>query len=83
VAVAYNARRSAPDWLQSHYLFQIRTFWIGLAGAVVAGVLLFSVTPFGLLLALSLVVWLELRSAVGFINLVKLRSYPRPRSWLI
>jgi uncharacterized membrane protein len=85
VIIAHNARRTAPEWLQSHYLFQIRTFWIGLAGAAIGAVLLFSgqLTLVGLLLWLALVVWMELRSALGFIDIVKLKSYPRPRAWLI
>ena len=85
VVVAYNARRTAPAWLQSHYLFQIRTFWIGLVGTLAAAALLFSgkLTLAGLVLGLLLVVWLEMRSALGFISVVKLRAVPRPRSWLL
>lgn len=84
VAIAYNARRSAPAWLQSHYLFLIRTFWIGLAAGAVGAALVFSgkLTLGGLVLWLLLIVWLEVRSALGFIRLAKLRAFPRPRSWL-
>ena len=28
VIIAYAQRRDAPDWVHSHYRFQIRTFWI-------------------------------------------------------
>ena len=85
VAVAYNARKTAPAWLQSHYLFQIRTFWIGCAGSIMGAAMVFSgrLTIVGLLLWLALVVWTEMRSALGFINIVKLKSYPRPRDWMI
>jgi uncharacterized membrane protein len=31
VIMAYVAKGSAPAWAQSHYSFQIRTFWIALA----------------------------------------------------
>lgn len=84
VAIAYNARRSAPAWLQSHYLFLIRTFWIGLAAGAVGAALVFSgkLTLGGLVLWLLLIGWLEVRSALGFISLAKLRAFPRPRSWL-
>ena len=27
--IAYVNRDDAPGWLQTHYRFQIRTFWIG------------------------------------------------------
>lgn len=85
VLLAYSARHRAPAWLQSHYLFLIRTFWIGLAGTAVASALLFSgkLTLAGLVFGLLLVVWLEMRSALGFIRVVKLRAMPRPRSWLL
>jgi uncharacterized membrane protein len=33
-------------------------------------------------IGLLLVVWIELRCALGFINVVKLRAVRRPRSWL-
>jgi uncharacterized membrane protein len=29
VIVAYVNRADAPDWVKTHYRFQIRTFWIG------------------------------------------------------
>ena len=85
VLLAYSARHRAPAWLQSHYLFLIRTFWIGLAGTAVASALLFSgkLTLVGLVFGLLLIVWLEMRSALGFIRVVKLRAVPRPRSWLL
>ena len=30
LVLAYVNRDGAPEWLRSHYTFQIRTFWIGL-----------------------------------------------------
>ena len=85
VLIAYNARRTAPAWLQSHYLFLIRTFWIGFAGTAVSAALLFSgkLTLAGLVLGLLLIGWLEMRSAIGFISLEKLHALRRPRSWLL
>ena len=29
VVLAYVNKDNAPEWLKSHYQFQIRTFWIG------------------------------------------------------
>ena len=29
VVMAYINKDDAPEWLQTHYQFQIRTFWIG------------------------------------------------------
>ncbi|HEY6104626.1 MAG TPA: hypothetical protein VIV59_01495, partial [Anaeromyxobacteraceae bacterium] len=30
VVMAYVYQGDAPDWLKTHYRFQIRTFWLGL-----------------------------------------------------
>lgn len=35
VVMAYIYKSDAPEWLSSHYQFQIRTFWIGLLYLVV------------------------------------------------
>jgi uncharacterized membrane protein len=87
VIVALNARRGAPTWLQSHYLFQIRTFWIGCAGAAVAAALAVSslqATEFaGLALMMLLVLWMLLRAAAGYARLLKLQVHPNPRTWLV
>jgi uncharacterized membrane protein len=50
----------------------------------VGAALLFSgrLTLLGLLLGLLMIVWLEMRSALGFIKVVKHRAFPRPRSWM-
>ena len=37
VIMAYVYRGSAPAWVQTHYQFQIRTFWIVLLGCVIGG----------------------------------------------
>jgi uncharacterized membrane protein len=29
LVMAYVSRDTAPDWLETHYTYQIRTFWIG------------------------------------------------------
>lgn len=85
LAIALNARRDAPEWLESHYVYQVRTFWIGLCAAAVGTALLLSgaLTLFGLVLSLLLIVWLVARSALGFVCVVKLQPYPRPRAWML
>ena len=39
VVMAYINRNAAPDWLKTHYTFQIRTFWISLLYTVIGVVL--------------------------------------------
>jgi uncharacterized membrane protein len=87
VILAFNARRRAPAWLKGHYLYQIRTFWIGGAGVAVAAALAVSslqATEFaGLALMMLLVLWLLLRAAAGYARLLKLQVHPHPRTWLV
>ena len=40
--IAYINKDDAPQWLQSHYRFQIRTFWIG-ALYLLTGLMLYQV----------------------------------------
>jgi len=40
VVLAYVNRDTAPDWLKSHFTFQIYTFWIGLLFIAVSCVLM-------------------------------------------
>lgn len=80
VIMAYVNRGTAPAWLQSHYHFQIRTFWIGLIFVVVGGLL--SVVVVGIFLLLFTLVWFILRCVKGLSWLEKGQPVPDPGSWL-
>ena len=93
--VAYPCRDRAGPVTESHFLFQIRTFWMSIAWAIIGMVLLFWGIPLSfLLIGVPLViagglilgllgVWFLLRSALGWVYLSRGEPYPRPRSWLI
>jgi uncharacterized membrane protein len=49
-------------WEQSHFTFLIRTFWIGLAGSLICGVL--SLVLIGLLGFVLIGVWIVVRSVM-------------------
>ena len=79
LVMAYVARDTAPDWLKSHYTFQIRTFWIGLLyflGACCLCVLLL-----GFVLLPVMVIWFIVRCALGLARLLRREAYPTPGSW--
>lgn len=80
VIVAYVYRREAAPWLQQHYRYMIRTFWIGTLYACVA--FLLSIVMVGLLVWPLLAVWLGVRSVLGWINVRKGQPPARPASWL-
>ncbi|MBK5932008.1 DUF4870 family protein [Halochromatium salexigens] len=80
VIMAYVYRGDAPDWLRSHYQFQIRTFWIGLL-YVVLGMLL-SMVLVGFLLLLFWLIWLILRCVKGMQQLERREPVTDLETWL-
>lgn len=61
--MAYVKRDDAPGWVQSHYQFQIRTFWIGLLYSFIG--VLTSVIIIGWFILLFVLVWLIVRCIKG------------------
>ncbi len=80
VIIAYVNRSSAPEWLEQHYRFQIRTFWIGLLYAFVGAVT--SVILIGWLILLFTLVWFIIRCVKGMMFLNKREAPTDPASWM-
>ncbi|HAI97299.1 MAG: hypothetical protein CL866_04535 [Cycloclasticus sp.] len=80
VVMAYINKREAPDWLQTHYQFQIRTFWIGLLYVLIGMIL--SIILIGYLVLLFWVVWLVIRCVKGMKSLDQKEAHPDPAGWL-
>ena len=78
VIIAYVYK--GPAWLDEHYRYQIRTFWIGLLYGVVFSILTLVVIGFPLLLALA--VWLIIRCVKGFKGLQEKRAPSNVDTWL-
>jgi uncharacterized membrane protein len=81
LVLAYVARDSAPPWLQSHYTYLIRTFWMGLLYFVVALVL--CVVLIGIPLLAVAFLWFVVRCAVGLMRLFRNEAIPHPETWTI
>jgi uncharacterized membrane protein len=92
--IAYANRDRAGPAMESHYVFQIRTFWIAIAWWIIAAVLFLWGIPLmlvligfplvvagGLILAMTHI-WFALRCILGLIYVSRGEAYPRPRSWL-
>lgn len=80
VVMAYINKDEAPDWLKSHYQFQIRTFWIG--GLYLLIGTLLSVILIGWLVILFWVVWLIVRAVKGMKFLDAKETHPNPSGWM-
>ncbi len=82
VVLAYVWRGDNPEpWEASHYTYQIRSFWIGLAASVL-GVLLL-IIGVGFLILLGVAVWVIVRSVVSLLNAQKRSPMPDPATFLI
>ncbi|HAA45140.1 MAG: hypothetical protein XD36_2251 [Halomonas sp. 54_146] len=80
VVIAYVYKGKGPAWLDEHYRYQIRTFWIGLVYGFVFSILAFILIGFPLLLALA--VWFIVRCVKGFKGLQEKRAPSNVDSWL-
>ena len=80
VIMAYINREDPPEWLQTHFRFQIRTFWIGLLYSVI-GVIL-SMVLVGILVLLFAAVWLIIRVVKGFKYLEQRQPVPDVETWM-
>ena len=78
--MAYINKGDAPEWVQSHYRFQIRTFWIGL----LLGVIGFFTAAFvvGILILVFLFVWWIARCVKGMKYISEGSAHPDPTSWM-
>ncbi|MBU1235649.1 MAG: hypothetical protein KJ634_08890 [Gammaproteobacteria bacterium] len=67
-------------WLESHWRWQLRTFWIAAAWALGAVVLFFTFIgiPFALLIIAVLGLWLLYRVIRGWLALLDKRTMPLP-----
>jgi len=85
LVLAYVSRDSAPEWLRSHYTFQIRTFWMSLLYFAIATIL--CITIIGLIIGIpmffAITLWLVVRCVLGLSRLVRNEAYPTPLSWIV
>jgi uncharacterized membrane protein len=79
VIMAYVNRAEAPEWVATHYRFQIRTFWIGLLyGAIGVATIIIVIGIFWLMFVL---VWYVVRCAKGMQAISRGMPYERPATW--
>ncbi len=81
VVMAYVNKNDSTSWLQTHYRFQIRTFWIGLL-YVIAGAVTY-VFIIGYFILLFTFFWLIIRCAKGLKQLENKQPVANIESWLL
>ena len=80
VVMAYLAKGDAPEWLDTHYRYQIRTFWIGFLYTFVS--VLLTVILIGILGLLATAVWLIVRCIKGFQALDRGEPIENVETWM-
>ena len=79
VIIAYVNKNDADDWLQTHYRFQIRTFWIGTL-YIMLGLFLHQVI-IGYIFLLFAFFWFIIRCAKGSKQLENNEAVKNVESW--
>ncbi|CAA6604839.1 putative membrane protein [Rhodospirillaceae bacterium LM-1] len=80
LVMAYVNRAGAPEWVQTHYRFQIRTFWISVLMAVI-GVMTMMIGV-GFLILLFMMVWMVVRCVKGMKFVAQGQAHPNPAGWM-
>ena len=78
--MAYVMRGDAPPWLQTHYRFQIRTYWISVL-YIFIGILTLPIT-LGYLILFFTFIWLIVRCTKGLKQLEENQPVKNLESWL-
>ena len=78
--MAYVNKGDAPDWLKTHYQWQIRTFWLGLLYAFIGVLTMFILI--GYLILLFNLIWFMVRCVKGLSALDKQQPLTQPDSWI-
>ena len=81
IVLAYINRGKAGGFVESHYTFLIRTFWIGLLYALISAVLMFVII--GFLLMFAAAVWFIARCILGLQALQRGEPVKNPESWFL
>lgn len=79
--MAYVNRGKGAAWVDTHYTYAIRTFWIGLLYALVSALLM--VAMVGMLLIFAVAIWIVVRCVIGLQKASAGEPIANPTSWWI
>lgn len=80
VIIAYLKKSEADPWVHTHFVYQIRTFWIGLLWFVIGG--LTSFILIGYLVLAWWALWTLVRCIKGVMRLGDNRPMDDPLTWM-
>lgn len=80
VVMAYMNRYENAEWIETHFQYQIRTFWMFTLYLVIGGLSL--VAGIGFVIIFGAAIWLIIRCAKGLKFLTREQPVPNPTTWL-
>lgn len=81
LVMAYVNRSKSEAWIESHYTWLIRTFWIALLGGFISLVLM--LVAIGVVLMMAIAIWVIVRCVIGLQKVSRGEAIANPDSWLI
>ncbi len=81
IIIAYINRGKSQPWLETHYTFAIRTFWIGLLFGLISAALALLIV--GFVTGLATAIWFIARCIIGLQALGRNEPIKNPQSWLL
>jgi len=81
IVMAHINRGKAGGWVETHYTYAIRTFWIGLLYSLIS--LALAILLVGFLLMIATAVWFVVRCVVGLMAASRDEPIRNPDGWLI
>lgn len=80
VIMAYINRGDGAPWVETHFRFQIRSFWILFLYCVIGSLLMF--VGIGFLIILAAYIWFIIRCVKGLKLHARNEPVPNPETWL-
>jgi uncharacterized membrane protein len=81
LVMAYLNRGKSEPWVETHYTWAIRTFWIALLGAFISAILM--IVAIGVILMFAVAVWVVVRVVIGLQAVSKGEPIKNPQSWML
>ena len=81
IVLAHVNRGKSDAWIETHYTWAIRTFWIGLFYGLISLVLSFILI--GFLLMIVVAVWIIVRCVMGLQAVGRGEAIKNPDSWIL
>ena len=81
IVLAHLNRGKSEAWLETHYTWVIRTFWIDVVGALVSALLM--LVLIGVLTMALVAIWIIVRTVIGLQKLGRNEPIDNPQSWML